>query len=426
MQNEARIPLRVPFFYGWVLLGVFMLGALLASGLTPTFMSIMLKPLSDDLGWSRTATAGAISAGTLAGGPVSAFIGPYTDRYGARVLLPVAAVVAAVGLFLMSATHVIWMFYLGFVVARSVAQACMISVLPTTTMTNWFSAKRGRALGLVNMAVPLGSALLAPVAITLMAITGTWRSVFGALGLAMLVLLVLPALWLMRRRPEDVGLLPDGELAAGRASGGRKGGSAAGADYTLQQALATPAFWLLGASQSLAILATSSITFHQVAYYTDLGLGVTLASLSITVFGVAGAASNAIWGFLSEKVSERELAIGVLLLAAVTAVLLLLVNSAFMALFVSFLLGLAGRGAGGALFSVLIARYYGRSAIGAISGALTPFQVGALGVGPLVASVTFDLTGSYELVFKCFVAVFVASAALVYLARPPRRLMPAA
>ncbi|MEK7214848.1 MAG: MFS transporter, partial [Chloroflexota bacterium] len=390
--------------------------------LTPTFMYIMLKPLSDDLGWSRTATAGAISAGTLAGGPVSALIGPYADRYGARVLLPIAAVVVSVGLFVMSATQVIWLFYLGFVVARSVAQGCMISVLPTTTMTNWFSAKRGRALGLVNMASPLGSAVLAPVAITLMAVTGTWRSVFGALGLAMLVLLTLPALWLMRRRPEDVGLLPDGERAAEGATSGRRNGTGGGADYTLQQALATPAFWFLGASQSLAILATSSITFHQVAYYTDLGLGVTLASLSITVFGVAGAASNAIWGFLSEKVSERELAIGVLLLGAATTVLLLLVNRAFLALFVSLLLGLAGRGAGGALFSVLIARYYGRSAIGAIAGALTPFQVGALGVGPLVASLTFDLTGSYDLVFKFFVAVFVASAALVYLARQPQRL----
>jgi predicted MFS family arabinose efflux permease len=225
----------------------------------------------------------------------------------------------------------------------------------------------------------------------------------------------------MRQRPEDVGLLPDNApQAAASAVAATPVRPPEQHSFTLGEAVRTSTLWLLLGAQTLAILGSSSLGFHQAAYYTDLGLRAAFATAGITAFGLAGAVSNTMWGFLSERFPERNLAILVFLLTAVVTVMLMNVQTEAMALLVSGLLGLVSRGEG-TLFNILLARYFGRRSFGAITGFMSPFNMIGLGFGPLIAALAFDRTGSYLGVFTFYIFLFLIAALLVFLARPPQR-----
>ncbi len=416
-------PFKTPFFYGWVILAVSMAGCFMAAATNQIFMGVMLKPISDDLGWSRTATSGAFTIGTIAAGIATALVGPLVDRYGQRIVMPVGAALSGVLLYALAGIDSVVSFYGFYIAARVISQATMAGVGPTTAMANWFLRRRGRAMGLVNMSLPLGGAAFAFVAPLLLGVIGGWRSVFVA-SAALTLLAAIPGALLLRRRPEDVGLLPDGGPAeassvARRSSAGQAGEAAA--SYTLREALRTPALWLIIFSQLIAAIAISTFGFHQSSFYTDQGLEVVVATLSVSVYGLAGALSSTAWGFLSERINERWLAMSAFLVAsAMMAFLVVGPLNEPLAIVVSLIMGFTGRGQG-ALFSILLARYYGRNSYGAISGFITPFQMAGLGIGPVLGSAIYDLVGSYKGAFSLYLGFFWVAVLLVYLARAPQR-----
>lgn len=422
-----RLPVRTPFFYGWLILGVTMASAFVAAASGQLFMGIMLKPLTDDLGWSRTTTAGAITAGTIASGLLSPAAGYVVDRWGPRGIMSAAGVGATLALLLMAGMGSLWQFYLGYVVARSLGQACLGSVVPMATVANWFVAKRGRALGLITMALPLGGSVLAFLA-QLVIEHGSWRNVFlGLAALTALTAIVPPAL-LLRQSPEQVGLHPDGAATAtsSAAPRGRGRGVPAGArdpehSYTLGQAMRTRSLWLLIVLQMITITGSGALSFQQVAYYTDHGISATAAAFSISAYALCGAFSNGLWGYLSERVSERVLAFGVMLLAAAGAWLMGGVRTEAMAIAISGLLGLAARGQGSPL-TMIFARYYGRRYFGSITGFVQPFTMIGLGLGPLLGSLAFDLTHAYDTTFLAATVLYLIGAAMIPLAGPPKPL----
>jgi MFS family permease len=188
----------LPFFYGWIIVGVAMLAGFLGSGVSNVTMAVALKPITEDLGWSRTLTSSAITIGSVAGGLLAPLIGPLADRLGPRILLPLGA--ALVGTFVMclSLTYEPWQFYATFVPARGLAETLLTGVVPMTAVTNWFYIKRPRAIGLVALSVPLGSFVLSLLYQFMITAYG-WRSAFMMLGIALWLLVVLPGLLFLRR-----------------------------------------------------------------------------------------------------------------------------------------------------------------------------------------------------------------------------------
>ncbi|MBI2886164.1 MAG: MFS transporter [Chloroflexi bacterium] len=414
-------PITTPFFYGWLVLAMAMVSAFLAAGSSQLFMGIMLKPMSEEMGWSRTLVSGAVTAGTFAGGFLSPLVGALADRHGPRILMPLGACVVSLALLALSGVDSLLQFYLAYVVARSVATVCLGGVVPLTTVTNWFFRMRGRALGLVAMALPLGGSLLALAGAQIMALD-SWRTVFLVFAAVTAVVVVVPSYCIMRRRPEDMGLLPDGARSEGatpHAPQHGEPGPSSEYSFTLGESLRTRTLWLLIVSMVLDILANGAVGFHQVAYYSDIGLSPAVAAAALSVYGLAGALSSGFWGFLIERMSPRALLALVMLLAALASGLLLVVNSDATALGVSALYGFAARGEG-PLLNMILARYYGRDSFGAISGFTTPFLMLGLGLGPLVGSLTFDLTGTYQGAFAAFAAIYVLTAGFTYLATAPR------
>jgi MFS family permease len=405
-------------FYGWYIIGISMVGGFMAAGTSQLFMGVMLKPMTEDLGWTRTETSGAITLGTLFAGLISPGAGWLTDRYGPRFLAPSCALIVVGAFFFLSNLNSLWQFYVAYIIGRGFSSSILAGVVPLTLATNWFRRYRGRAMGLVSMALPLGGSLLALVGQLIIESSG-WRSVFTMFGIALLVLYVVPALFLIRRRPEDVGLLPDGATFITEDPDSTSPTAyQPEVSWTLKQAIRTRALWLLIAGLWFGLLANGAIGFHLVAYYSDKGISATTAATALSVYGFTGALANGLWGLLVERVSERVLAVFAMSLSAASVLFLLTVDAIPQAFVFAFVFGLAARGES-SLIMMMVAQYYGRGSYGTINGFITPFQMLGLGLGPLVASISYDLSGSYDNAFFLFAAFFAIAAAALWFARRP-------
>jgi len=415
---------KLPFFYGWIIVAITMVAGILAAGVSNITMAVVLKPISDDLGWSRSLTAAAVTMGAVLGGLLSPVFGPLADRLGPRFLLPLGGALVGLLAFGVSLSTEPWQFYATFVPARALTEFLLCGMISFTAVTNWFYLKRPRAMGLVAMATPLGSAVLSLVYQFFVTHYG-WRSAFLALGVALWVLVVIPGAVLLRRQPEDLGLYPDGIApsadALEAASTKMKSNDAASEQsWSRPEAMRTSALWLLVASTFLAAIGTGGTAFHTAAYFTDVRIAPAVAAGAVSVMALSGAFGNGLWGALAERISPRGLNVATMLVAAAAVAFLTQVTAPIAAFVFAFLFGLNARGAA-VLTQVLISRYFGRRSFGAISSVLDPFHKGGLGLGALFAGIAFDFTGNYQAIFMIFGATYVVSALLIFLARRPAR-----
>lgn len=405
-------------FYGWYIITIGMVGSVLGAGTSNLFMSTMLKPFTEEFGWSRTAVTGAITTGTMMAGLVSLPFGKLVDRYGTRWLTSLGALVTAGMYVLMTKFAELWQFYVVYVIARVISMGAVTNIAPRTAAVNWFRRYRGRALGMLTMATPLGASMLAMIAQFIMRDHG-WRTVFLTFALTMVLLQALPAALVLRRRPEDLGLVPDGSPGLEvKPTSVLKTTAEEEAHWTLSEAIRTPTMWLLIAAIIVGLIVNTGIGFHLVAYYTDIGIAPSIAVGALSLYAFSGAVGNVIWGFLSERLSERLLASAVMVLTAVTIVYLQSVRTIVGAFVFAVLFGLTSRGEG-TMVNIILAQYYGRSSYGAISGFFLPFNNIGLGFGPLISSVSFDLTGSYQGLFSVFIGASIITAVLFWLAKKP-------
>ena len=407
--------MTMPFFYGWVIVVIVMLAGVLAAGVSNITMAVVLKPISDDLGWSRSLTAAAVTMGALFGGVLSPLFGPLADRCGPRVLLPSGGALVGLLAIGVSLSTEPWQFYVTFVPARALTEFLLCGMIAFTAVANWFYVKRPRVMGLVAMATPLGSAVLSLVYQFFVTHYG-WRSAFLALGITLWVLVVIPGLIFLRRQPEDLGMLPDGLAHAPTVE------SRIDLEFSWPRADAarTATLRLLVVGAFLSAIGTGGVAFHMAAYMTDGAIPATLAASVVSVMALSGAFGNGIWGALAERFHPRRLNVLTMLVAAGSVALLMLVHSAAAAYLFALLFGVSARGAA-VLTQVLIARYFGRRSFGAISSILDPFHKGGLGLGALFAGIAFDYFGDYNVIFTIFFVSYLVSALLIFLARKPER-----
>ena len=414
--------MTLPFFYGWVIVVIVVLAGVLAAGVSNITMAVMLKPISDDLGWSRSLTAAAVTMGALCGGALSPLFGPLADRMGPRFLLPAGGALVGLLAIGVSLSTEPWQFYATFIPARALTEFLLCGMIAFTAVANWFYIKRPRVMGLVAMATPLGSAALSLVYQFFVMHYG-WRSAFLALGITLWVLVVIPGLIFLRRQPEDLGLLPDGIAhvepnSSMEESGEGKATNDSEFSWQRADAMRTATLWLLVTSAFLSAIGTGGVAFHMAAYMTDGALAPALAASVVSMMALSGAFGNGIWGALAERFHPRRLNVLTMLVAAASVALLMQVRSGATAYLFALLFGINARGAA-VLTQVLIARYFGRRSFGAISSILDPFHKGGLGLGALFAGIAFDYFGNYQAIFMIFLVSYVVSALMIFLARKP-------
>src|SRR3979411_2972773 len=201
---------RLPFFYGWVIVAVTFVT--MAIGVNArTAYSLVFAPVITEFGWERGVTAGAFSFGFLVSAAVSPLIGRMMDRFGPRGVMELGVVLMAAGMLLAPLTTQPWHLYLTIGVLVGAGRVCLGYSGQSLFLPNWFNRRRGLAMGLAFAGVGGGSITLLPWGQLMIEQTG-WRTACTAMGILILVVLA-PINLLLRKRPEDIGLEPDGDAA---------------------------------------------------------------------------------------------------------------------------------------------------------------------------------------------------------------------
>src|SRR5918999_186137 len=424
---------KTPFYYGWLVLGMSFLGTFPATGVSQVVIGGVQGFIVADTGWSRTQVAAAVTIGTWASGALTPIIGWLVDRHGPRWLMPIGALIAGISLFWIGEAFLLWHFWIAYVLGRAVSNPVLIGIVPRTVAVNFFRRYRNVALSLVSEARPLGGAIVIQI-IAFIAIYYDWRAAYQYLGIMSLAM-VLPLVMVMRRHPEDIGLLPDGAkpgqaaLSSQEAPHGRRRwlSSVTGAtefDWKAGEALRTRAFWFIAVTAGLGTMASSAVGFSLVPYLIEeAGLSSTQAT-GVLSFGTFLTIANLGWAFLANRFTPRVCLMGALVIASAMILYLFALRSvpatsaAPMAFGYALIWGLA-HGPVGTLEHMLLAQYYGRASYGSIVGALGPLQTAALGLGPLLSALARELTGNYGILFLALVGVQLAGAFLILLVRPP-------
>jgi len=349
---------------------------------------------------------------------VSPLIGRIIDRLGTGWVLTVSSLVVGICAIRLSLVAGPLAFYATYVIGR-MTFAGPLDLAPATAVSNWFVRRRAIMLAFVHASRGAGLGLLPFVAQTVINGWG-WRTSWAVLGILVLAVGVFPPALLMVRRPEDVGLLPDGARSPGVKTAVEP--DVAGKlehDFALAEALRTPAMWLVMAFSALIFMVQAGVSLHQAPYYIQKGLSPTEAASVVTVFAFSSAIGGLLWSSLVAQMSVRFVvaaAAGAMFFGVLFIIKADVVPTAYIAAAVF------GGGFGGvsALLQLVWADYYGRHSLGAIRGVALPVQLAGQAVGPILAGSLFDSTGSYVRSFTIFAVSAAVAAGIVALARPPK------
>ena len=412
---------RTPFYYGWLILVLTFLATFAATGVSQLVLGGIQVFITDDTGWKKSTLSLAVTGGTWTAGLLTPFIGRLTDRYGARWLMPLGLIAAAISFFSLAGVYAVWQFFAAYIFGRAMTNPVLVGVVPRAAAVNFFRRRRNIALSMVSTFRPIGGAINIQI-ISLIAIHYGWRAAYRYLGILSLILIV-PIVLFMRRRPEDIGLLPDGASREERAATrpGARGGSSGREpefSWTVREALSTPAFWLVTVTTSIGTLAAGTVGFSLVPYLVvDVGLSKSTA-LGVLSLGTLLALGNIGWGFLADLITPRRCMAAALVIAGGTVLYLTTVNSLAMALGFALLFGLSSD-AEDPLHSMMLAQYFGRNSYGAILGVVASFQLLTLGLGPALGAVYREVAGSYDGLYVALAISYFVAAILILLAKRP-------
>lgn len=412
-------------FYGWVVLSLAFLCILLGAAVFNSFQLFFVALLTDpDFERSTRAALSLVSSITfIVYGTSSPLVGRLTDRVGPRVVIPIGGTLMGIGLLASSTATGIWQLCIFYGAVTGLGLGLIDMVPNTAVLSNWFVKRRGMAMGIAGAGSGAAVFILVPAIQQLISSFG-WRTTYVVMGLFILATIpVLNGLF-QRHRPQDIGLLPDGARSEAECT---VAGSCApsGIEWTLHAALRTRSFWLLAAANALIPFASQVVLVHQVAYMVDHGFDPLVAASVSVPMGLAGITGRTLLTGFSDRLGRLRcytFSVACLVLAVGFLIASSSVASVWVLYVYGFLMGL-GFLSKMPLISAIsadlfqgqnFATIYGFARIGGgIFGAL----------GPLVAGLVFDLSGSYVVAFASAAFADVASLACVALAVVTPRLI---
>jgi MFS family permease len=426
--NSADLTTRESkFFYGWIIVAVGFLAHIASAFSISSTLSVFLKPLSNDLGISRGVFSLIRSGEIIIISVAAPVVGSLLDRHGGKWLMAAGGVISAIGFILLGQARGFWQFLLFRWLLVSPGDALMGQMVVNVSISRWFVRMRGRALALAGMGHGLAKVGMPLLAASLILNLG-WRAAWVIFGLVTFILVVGPS-FLMRRRPEDMGLMPDGRAGAqakaattANPAGAAKARSRAIADvpWSRREALRTPAFWLIVTTFGVASVGVTGLNLHVFAFVSDQGHSPMVAALVMSIMAFMQFSTPMIWGLLAERMNIGRL-IGAKFLIQAAGLLWALSDPGLLSLYGGFFLYGIGMGGTSILSEMIWADYFGRVSLGSIRGmgSLVTHIFGA--GGPPFFGLLFDATKSYLLSFSIFIAMLFASAALSLFLRPPKK-----
>jgi MFS family permease len=412
--------MRLPFFYGWVIVAVTFVT--MAIGVTArTSFSLLFPPIVTEFGWERGVTAGAFSFGFLVSGAMSPLIGRMMDRFGPRAVMELGVFLMGGGMLLAPLTTQPWHLYLTIGVLVGGGSVCLGYSGQSLFLPNWFVRKRGLAIGIAFAGVGIGSIIILPWVQLMIERTG-WRTACTAMGILVLVALA-PINLLLRKRPQDIGLEPDGDAAPNAASrpvSNIVDPAWAAIDWTLARAMRTARFWWIALGYFCGLYIWYAVQVHQTKYLLDIGFNPGVAAFALGLVSLLGIPGQILLGHVSDRLGREAIwAASCLGFAICFAALIALAYTPTLLLLYIMVAaqGALGYGLTSIMGAVVLEIFEGKQ-FGSIFGTLMTVALAGGAAGPFVTGILHDIYGSYIVAFTIGIGVSLLSAVAIWLAGP--------
>jgi len=373
-------------FYGWRIVAVCLVASVFANALGLFGAGVYLHALVERNGWPTGLVSGAITLFYVVSALLLIPVGGVLGRFGPQPVFALgtsalAGGVAAIG-------HVVapWQTYAAFLV-MGVGWACLSMTAVATTLAPWFERHQGRAVSIASLGASVGG--LAGVPVLLLGIDRLGFAATTTLGAASAVLVMLPlAVVVLKRRPQDIGLLPDGAAAVSSTAGPRA------ATWTRRDALRTAALRSVMAGFGIGMMVQVGFVTHQVALLLP-ALGAAGTSIAVSATAIAALVSRLVLARFADRMSARTTAAAMMIVAAgaLAAMAIWPVPAMFVA--GSLLMGLR-IGNVTTLAPIIVRREFGAASFGAVYGIASCVIQLATALGPSFYGLLHDAFGSYR------------------------------
>jgi cyanate permease len=414
------------FFYGWYIVGVGILVNIAGTFAFSSTLSIFLKPITEELGVSRGTFSLIRTFEIGVAALIVPMLGSWIDRHGGRGVLVLGVLMEGAGLLLSSLVQSFWQFALVRCSLVIAGEALLGSLVINVTIAQWFVRKRGRAMGIANLGTGVAKLSIPLAAASLFVLVG-WRQTWAIFGVLAPLLVVAPALIWVRRKPEDMGLRPDGDAprqeineSIAPHSNTERREATDGAAWSRAQALRLPTFWVLVVTFGIASVGIAGLNLHIFSYVTDIGYSPLVAASFMSTIALTQLGSTLVWGMLADKFDIRKVSCVQFLIQGV-GLITTISSSQIQFTYLGFFLYGTGLAGSFVLREVIWANFFGRNSLGTVRGLSMFFSHLFAASGAPFFGFLHDRTGSYDLSFTIFSCALFTSAFLVLLAKPPLR-----
>jgi MFS family permease len=353
----------------------------IASGARFVF-GVVLKPLSEQFGWSRAELTGAVMVGMIVISICQPFVGYLVDRISPKRVLVAGLGLLGLALIPFSFATQLWQVYLLYGVLTSFGLAAASPVLATTIIGRWFTDKRALALSLATSGSAFGQLLVVPIA-TWIVIQTDWETAYRTMAIALLAV-ALPVTALVLRDAPRAQAGGDAAAAIDPQSG-----------VTLREALVHPVFWVLGFGFLVCGWTMAFPNTHFLAYADDMGMSVMHAANTVSVTAIFSVVGSLLLGIAADRTQRTGVLALTYALRGVAFVLLLLLPGGNFLYVYGLVLGISWTSTT-PLTAAIAADRYGPRHLGVIFGTLFTFMNLGFGAGALLDGIIFESTGSYE------------------------------
>lgn len=400
-------------YYGWRMVGLVSVIRIVGGGLHQFGFTVFFLPISQDLGISRAATSLAFSLSRAQGAIEAPLVGYLIDRYGPRPIMVTAVFLAGLGYILLSWADSYASFMIVYLGVISLAFVAGFVHSPMVVANSWFIRQRARAMTVVSAAVPIGGALISPLlAIGVSSIGWRWAAFLSG---CVFLLVCLPLTFHLKRSPESMGLLPDGEATAlneDADSSIRSADGNAKGDFTSRQAMKTWMFWVLVTAMTARVTCYSAATVHFIPLMVWKGMSESAAASLLGIFALVNLVAHFVLGWIADRVNKPKLLAACHLLPAVSVVPLLF-DSAHYQLWL-FAIGFTLLDASFPIVWATVGDFFGRRHFATIRGMMSFFYMWGSFAGPVLAGVIYDKTQTYWIVLWIFLCLLIVATLLVF------------
>lgn len=391
-------------FYGWYIAIALAITETISYGVIYYAFTVFITPMEASLGWSRGELSGAFSLSLLMTGVMAFPVGYWLDKRGSRLLMSLGSMGATLLVLMWSQVNSLH----EFVLIMALMGCCGAAILyepAFAVIATWFIHKRGTAMAIVTFTAGFASTIFVPLSDALLVAFG-WRQAIFILGILLGVITIPLHLLILRRKPADLGLLPDGESIVSEKK--------QAPPVKLAEVLRSRFFWVMTLAFALSTLSISAVRVHFIPLLISIGIHPSSAALASGSIGIMQVVGRMIFAPVEARFSVRTMVIGVFMLLTLSLSILLLGNSPLLIILFIILFGMA-IGTHTLTRPLVVADTYGASFYGRISSAMVIVLTAAGTSAPFAAGMIFDLFNSYTPLLISVTGFSVLSVILIWL-----------